>query len=319
MGGIAFAAIAMACTYDPHPNDGQQECYGPQKKCPDGYVCQFDRMCWTIGHSPAVSPGTGGIITIGVGGTPSVGSTIGSGGIVGYGGSQITGSVIGYGGVAGHGGVVVASGGGSTGLGGTTTPPNTGTVMTISNHQAQGAMTGYGWVAMGALDSVDDPTCNSPLGPITNGMTCDDTAWSSPTAYCMTGSTRALPTPTSDSDYAQNWGIQLSINATPGNPGGPLGQSFSALTVSMTGSPSTGIRVLVHRISDASGANYCASWSPGTAIPFTSFNTTCWNSLGKYLTPTDVATIDQIGVQVYSDSVPISVKNLCVTGITFAR
>ncbi len=63
---------------------------------------------------------------------------------------------------------------------------------------------------------------------------------------------------------------------------------------------------------------YCAT--SGTAIPFTSFNTACWNipPNGTALTAVDVPNIDQIFVQVSAGPAAITVTNLCVTGITFS-
>jgi hypothetical protein len=59
----------------------------------------------------------------------------------------------------------------------------------------------------------------------------------------------------------------------------------------------------------------------GLAIPFTSFNTKCENSPpdGKALTAADVPDIDKISVQVPSNYYAISVTNLCLTGIKFAK
>jgi hypothetical protein len=328
--GLAVTAAGLACSYSPHPEDGKQGCYN--QECPDGYLCQSDNRCWLVGHGPGGVGGSGGTIVVGSGGVPGVGGTPGSGGIVGRGGSQgaggimgsggsigvggISGTVVGVGGVSGAGGIVTI--GGSTGAGGTTAPPNAGTVVTIADYQARGAMTGYGWIALGARDVVTDPTCSSPAGPITSDTACDDTMWSSPTAYCMSGTLPALPTPTAQSDYDLNWGIQLGINATPTN-GGTLGQSFSAVAISVTGSPSAGLRAVVHRTGDAEDATYCSPISPGVSVAFTSFNTSCWDNLGTYLPATEVANLDQVGVQVPSTTSSISVQNLCVTGITFSR
>lgn len=315
LGGIALGFVVLACSYAPHPEDGKQECYGAARQCPDGYTCQNDGRCWSNGHAPVIPPpGTGGQQAA-TGGKP------GSGGASSGGGSKSTGGVIGHGGVvvsaggASGGTVGTTSVGGISGTGGTSTPPNAGTVMTISNYQAHGAMTGFGWIALGELDTVSDPPCASPAGPIVAGLFCNHTSWSTPDAYCITG---YIPAVLSDSDYAQNWGIQIGINASP-IAGGTLGQAFSGIAVSVTGSPSTNLRAVVHRKGDPDGTTYCASFTSGVTVPFTAFNATCWNNNGKYLAASDVANLDQVGVQISSGSAAITIKNLCITGISFTK
>jgi hypothetical protein len=209
----------------------------------------------------------------------------------------------------------ITSVGGISGTGGTSTPPNAGTTMSISNYQARGAMTGFGWIALGELDTLSDPLCGSPAGPIVAGLYCEHTDWSTPDAYCMTGYVPAVP---SDGDYTQNWGIEIGINATP-TSGGTLGQSFSAIALSVTGTPSTNLRAVVHRKGDLPETTYCAAFTSGVSVPFTSFNTTCWNNNGKYLAASDVANLDQVGVQISSGSAAITIKNLCITGISFTK
>jgi hypothetical protein len=102
--------MAPACSYGPHPKDGQQQCFLPDRSCPDGYVCKADTRCWSIGHSPGGTPGVGGAV-VGSGGT------IGNGGIIGTGGADI-GGAMGTGGRLGSGGQV-GTGGGAAGILGT--------------------------------------------------------------------------------------------------------------------------------------------------------------------------------------------------------
>jgi hypothetical protein len=321
--GLALAAMGLGCSYHPHPEDGKQECY--EGKCPSGYVCQADtNRCWSVGKAPIDVPGTGGTMLVGEGGAPGVGGAHGNGGVNGTGGVVVgvggvigVGGLVGAGGVRGTGGVVVL--GGVTGAGGTSTPPNFGTVMTIANGQAQGAMTGYGWVAFGVADSVSDPTCSSPAGPLLADTPCKLTVWSSTSAYCVSGSLPALsasPTPT---EYDENWGIQVGINSTPDDGTGLLGQAFTGVAISVTGTPTSGLRAVVHRKGDPEKTNYCALLSSGATILFSSFNTACWNGSGTSLSAADVPVLDQIGVQVPSGKTAISVKNLCITGITFTK
>jgi hypothetical protein len=116
--GAVLLASASACSYSPHPEDGKQQCYSPSRQCPDGYVCQDDGYCWSAGHAPVVTPGTGGVIpgtggaAGGSGGTSAKGGSIGTGGL-GAGGVVITG------GKAGSGGIIISAGG-ITGTGGAT-------------------------------------------------------------------------------------------------------------------------------------------------------------------------------------------------------
>jgi hypothetical protein len=60
--------------------------------------------------------------------------------------------------------------------------------------------------------------------------------------------------------------------------------------------------------------------TPGTAIPFTSFTTKCYDTPpdGVALTLADVPNIDSIAVQVSSGPTAITVTDLCITGITFS-
>lgn len=332
---LAAVLAQAACSYDPQPLDGQQACYSGTDKqsCPDGYVCAGNGYCYHQGNQPVFPGGSGGVVTSTGGAGTSVvtstgGAVTGRGGSGGSGGVVVT-TVIGSGGRPATGGVVASSStgrggavttGGVTSTGGTSTPPNSGSVVTIANYQAQGAMTGFGWIALGALDTVSDPTCKSPAGPIVNGVRCDFTQWSTPTAYCMSGYVPIVPPNPTKTDYDNNWGIELGINATPDGTG-VLGQSFSSIAVTIASSSSiSGLRVSTHRLGDPDDTNYCAPLTSGVQTPFSSFNSACWDGSGAFLSTSDVAKLDKIMVSVPSSTLSaIRIDNLCITGITFAR
>jgi hypothetical protein len=189
--------------------------------------------------------------------------------------------------------------------------------VTFASGKASGAMVGYGWVAMGSADSVTDPTCGPGKTPITSATPCTtSTTWNSPTALCITGNVPALGTPP---DYTGNWGVSVGVNADT-IVGGGLAQSFTSITIAVSGSPSTGLRAVVHKKGDPDATSYCATLTAG-AMPLTSFSTTCYNTAtpGTAITAADVPSIDKISVQVSSGAAAIAVTSLCITGITFAK
>jgi hypothetical protein len=176
-------------------------------------------------------------------------------------------------------------------------------------------MTGYGWVALGAKDSLSDPKCGT--AEIKDGTTCAATTWSTKDSLCISGSIPALDATTPD--YTGNWGVLVGLNATD-PAGGGLGQSFSSITIAVSGTPSSGLRAKIHKKGDSSSVDYCAPFTTG-AIPLTSFTTTCYDTAkpGTAFAAADVPSIDQVGVQVTSDKTAITVTNLCITGITFGK
>lgn len=189
--------------------------------------------------------------------------------------------------------------------------------VTFNGGVAKGAMSGYGWVTMGALDIVTSPTCGSSNAPITSVNTClaTQTNWETSNALCVSGTIPALPASPTSTDYNDNWGMQLGANAS--EPIGALGKSYSTITLNFTGSPQTGLRATVHRTGDPIGTTYCALVTSGTAMALTSFNTSCWNSSGTSLTTADLPKIDKVGLEVVSGQTEITVSKLCLTSIVF--
>jgi hypothetical protein len=188
--------------------------------------------------------------------------------------------------------------------------------VTISTGKGVGAMTGYGWVALGSKDSLSDPKCGT--AEIKDGTTCASTTWSTKDSLCMSGSIPMIDS--ASPDYTGNWGVLVGLNATD-PAGGVLGQSFSSITIAVSGTPSSGLRAKIHKKGDSSSVDYCATYTTG-AMTLTSFTTTCYDTAkpGTALTAADVPNIDQVGVQVSSsDKAAITVTNLCITGITFAK
>jgi hypothetical protein len=196
----------------------------------------------------------------------------------------------------------------------------TGTAVTFSFGQAQGVMTGYGWIAMGAYDTVVSPTCGTTAMRITQASPClTQTNWNSSTALCISGS---IPMVTgTPPDYTDNWGLQIGVNATADIPSGTIGQSFSTIAFNTIGSvvpTGAAIRAEIHRLGDSDATVYCANMVPGVPIALTAFNTACWDGTGIPLRAVDVPNIDKVGVQVSSDTTsPYTVTNFCLTGITF--
>lgn len=189
--------------------------------------------------------------------------------------------------------------------------------VTFNAGVAKGAMSGYGWVTMGALDVVTSPTCGSSHAPITSVNTClaTQTNWESSNALCVSGTIPALPENPTSTDYSDNWGMQLGANAS--DPIGALGKSYSTITLYFTGSPQTGLRATVHRTGDPIGTTYCSLVTSGTAMALTSFNTSCWNNSGISLTSADLPKIDKVGLEVVSGQTEITVSKLCLTSIVF--
>lgn len=194
----------------------------------------------------------------------------------------------------------------------TSTSTTSGDDVTFKSGQAQGAMSGYGWIAMGSLDKVTSPTCEGT--EITSANACKTTTtWSKADALCISGSIPALPASPVQSDYDNNWGVQIGVNAK--EPNDALGKSFSSVNVSVSGSPTSGLRVMLHRKGDPDGTAYCATYA-GSALPIASFNTACWDNSGKTFTAADATTIDKVMIQVPSASTAITVTDLCLSKIT---
>ena len=263
------------------------------------------------GNDSGGTTGSGGA-TGGSGGDTSSGGAAGSGG-AGSGGSS------GAGGGAGSGGSSGGSGGGAAGSTGTCgSAPSSGAVI-FCNGLALGAMTGWGWVALGAGDTLSDPTCDTAKAPITKAASCPaNTNWNQADALCMTGLIPALPPTPLDSDYKSNWGVQVGVNAKDPNAG-MGGSAWKSVTFSMTGSPTSGLRAVIHKSGDPEDTGYCALMKPGTAIPITTFNSKCWDSSGDALTESDGPNIDKVGVQVSSTAAEIKVDNLCLTKLEFGN
>ncbi len=192
------------------------------------------------------------------------------------------------------------------------------TVITFNSGRGNGIMTGYGWVTLGASDTVTSPTCGATSAPITSASSCStQTNWDSSTALCVTGSIPALPETPTQTDYTNNWGIQVGVNAK--EPNAAIGQSFATIALNLSGTPTSGLRIELHRSGDAVGTTYCALWTSGDPVPLTSFNTECWNDGGVAMTAADVPNIDKVGLQVTSGAAPITVTDLCIQSIVFGK
>jgi hypothetical protein len=218
---------------------------------------------------------------------------------------------------AATGGTLAAGTTAAGGAGGasTTSSPANGAV-TFKNGRAMGPVSGWGWVAFAAQGTVTDPTCGTEK--LVAGGTCNRTVWSTTDSLCISGSIPALDPITPD--YDNNWGINLGVGTSELSDG-TLGQSFSSISFSLTGSPLTGLRTSVHRKGDPMTVNYCANLIPGKALLLTSFSTACYDTLnpGTALTAADVPNLENITIQVPSGSADITVSNLCLTGMTLAK
>jgi hypothetical protein len=195
----------------------------------------------------------------------------------------------------------------------TATGPTTGDTVTFKQGLAIGVMTGYGWPNWGLVgDVVTDPAC---LGGVTSSSPCTLTApWNSPTALCVSGTIAALATIPTQPDYNGNWGIEIGVYAS--TDGAAIGMPYASINVSLSGTSTNVLRVVVHRKGDPLTTQYCAAYT-GSAILFASFNTACWNGGGTALLPADVPNINWVAVEIPSSTTAITVDNLCLKSITF--
>jgi len=193
-------------------------------------------------------------------------------------------------------------------------------VVTFNLGKGVGAMTGYGWAALGPADTLTSPTCGAGT-PITSTDPClSETNWGNtypgyPNALCASGT---IPS----TNPSVNWGIQVGVNANDPDASG-IDQAFKTVAVSASGVPTGDVRIELHRSGDADATTYCAHWTnSATAVQLTSFNTNCWDTTGQTgtkLTAADVPTIDKVGLQVSPGSTTITLTNLCVHSITFGN
>ena len=182
-------------------------------------------------------------------------------------------------------------------------------------------MTGYGWIALGMKDELTDPTCDTDHKVIDSAHACTTTTnWSTSDSLCMSGKIPALPATPLQSDYDNNWGIQIGVN-TSEPPGITLGKSYSSIAITVSGKPMTGLRAELHVKGEPAGQTYCANMTSGEAIEFSKFNQECWNgdtaASSKALSMDNITNIDKVGIQVSSTMDEIRVDKLCLQSIEF--
>jgi hypothetical protein len=214
-----------------------------------------------------------------------------------------------------------AGGGGGGAGGGGAGCTSSDTKVCFKDGQAQGPMTGWGWIALGSLDTLTDPTCDTDKHVIDNAHACTTTTnWNSSDGLCMSGTIPALPAEPFQSDYDNNWGIQIGVN-TSEPVGTTLGKSYTSIAITVAGSPSTGLRAELHVKGEPAGQTYCAEMTSGKPIQFSTFNQACWDGAtaapSKALSKDNIQNVDKVGIQVSSTQKEIKVENLCLQSIVF--
>jgi len=201
------------------------------------------------------------------------------------------------------------------------------TVATFGSGRGQGALTGYGQISLGVVDSVTSPTCNGmPIGglspsapPVTFNSTCRPSAitWGATAGLCVSGTIPAWSTNRSYVDSMINWGILIGVAAR--EPVQAIGVSYSTMALTVSGWDAGPLLVVVHLADDPSNLTYCGWADPGEAVKLSTFNTECYFNSGKGLSDKDVDRIDKIGVQVPSSRSAITLTDFCLTKIEFAK
>lgn len=197
----------------------------------------------------------------------------------------------------------------------------------FSKGQAKGLMTGWGFIALGNVDTATSPVCDNTANggecnePITKEKPCPEnggkTMWTNPDkGLCLTGS---IPVVTAG-DYTGNWGVQIGWNATD-PAGGTLDKSFSKVTFNWTGTVdpvNNAMRGELHVLGQSPETTYCATVRSGESVSLSAFNTKCWDGTGNDLTTDDIPKIDKAGLQVSSDDKKAyTITDLCVTKVSF--
>ena len=182
-------------------------------------------------------------------------------------------------------------------------------------------LTGYGWIALGSLDTASAPVCdNSANGggtsrtdyqsqplPVERRQDRLDQPRQRPLHqrhHSQVGTTAGVTGP----DYTGNWGLELGVNSNP-TEGNTVDiskytkVSFAFDTSGISPAPTGLIRGEIHvKGHTPADESYCATVTAGTAASLTAFNTKCWDGTGTNLTTDDMKNIDKMGIQISSDS-----------------
>jgi hypothetical protein len=270
---LTIASVSAACTFSPHPKSGTQECSPGSSLCPPGYVCGVDNLCWLP------SDGSGGLSLGGEagGGPAAVGGAGGLGGTDdGRASSVASGGVLG-------------TDGSSSSSGGTTSSTS---LPTEGGYFVSGDWHGYAWTAAYPTGSTIDPG--------------DFTVHAVGSSFCATG------TALGESDYSGGGMIGFNLNQAQGQ-NTPLGTwqpasiGVGGIVVNVSNpvnhpvdSASSGtfeLRVQLSGPNGASDANdrWCATigaFDREILIPWTTFNTACWNSSGNTYAAQPLQSVD---------------------------
>jgi hypothetical protein len=133
------------------------------------------------------------------------------------------------------------------------------------------------------------------------------------TALCVAGVTGAA----SSTVWGAGVNINLNQSMASGSPPNPFTVTGTGIYYSVSTIPSQGLRLNIGNLSGTSGTDYCTVLStPSGTVPWSKFNTSCWDNSGTYLTdapsgPLHVA----FGVPATAAATPFS---FCVDSVSFA-
>jgi hypothetical protein len=267
------AALCLSCGYDPHPTPGSQECATGSPACPDGYVCKSGH-CWLAGSD------------LGLGGATSSGGTTSKPSATG-GAGGISSSTRGSGGQT--------SSATSSGTGGAT---GSGWRVEDGGYVTTGSWHGYAWTAALTGSSITPAGFSTvPAG----------------SPLCASGSVAP------QADYG-GWamlGVNLNQAQSANAPANTVVPTGTGVTVSVSNPGGSALRVQISGPTGETDANdrWCAtiSGSGDFSLPWSKFNTRCWDSAG---TAYSGQPLQAIAILVPGSNTAAVPFNFCLTSIT---
>jgi hypothetical protein len=207
--------------------------------------------------------------------------------------------------------------GGSSGS--TTAPGCAENSICFRDGHAVGLFTGWAWADLDEVSTLQSPTCGPEMRPIISRTSCASPInWNKSDALCLSGLIPAIVT----MGEAYQWGMAIGVNARePSDAVGPSLADFRSITFDFSGAPKTNIRAVLRRKGDPGWNTYCLDpVTSGKTYALTKFSPKCWeNSSIEYLTPADLPTIDQIGLEVDAGMVDVRLDDFCFKEVRFGN